>query len=127
MLEYIKWIIAHSELEEKVCALKVKAINHVQNQVETMRDRQDQMDLQFSPIKQENESLWREVAILRQKHMKQQQIVNKLTQLFVTIVQPQRSGLDAMNKRLSQLMVDDTPESSKVSSCTLGWKRTAVH
>lgn len=29
-------------------------------------------------MKQENAVLWRELAILRQKHVKQQQIVNKV-------------------------------------------------
>jgi heat shock transcription factor 1 len=129
LLEYIKWKIAHSKTEEKVGGLKVEAVNHVLNEVKTMRDQQNQMDSRLSSINQENEALWREVAILRQKHMKQQQIMNKLIQLLVTIVQPQRSGLGAMNKRHSQLMIDDTPESSKVSIVVLwvGKERPAVH
>lgn len=47
-------------------------------EVKTMRGRQDALDSRFSSMKQENEALWREVAILRQKHLKQQQIVNKV-------------------------------------------------
>jgi heat shock transcription factor 1 len=115
LLEHIKRKIAHPKSEEKVGGIKVEAVNHVLNEVKTMRGRQDSMDSRFSSIKQENEALWREVAILRQKHMKQQQIVNKLIQFLVTIVQPQRSGLGGMNKRHYQLMINDTPESSKVS------------
>lgn len=37
-------------------------------------------------MKQENEALWREVAILRQKHIKQQQIVNKVNMKFFIIL-----------------------------------------
>lgn len=78
-----------------------------------MRGRQDNLDTRFSAMKQENEALWREIAVLRQKHMKQQQIVNKLIQFLVTIVQPQRTGLGGMGgKRRFQLMINDTPQSS---------------
>jgi heat shock transcription factor 1 len=68
-------------------------------------------------MKQENEALWREIAVLRQKHMKQQQIVNKLIQFLVTLVQPTRggTGINSMSgvKRRFQLMINDVPESSK--------------
>lgn len=80
-----------------------------------MRGRQDTLDSRFSAMKQENEALWREIAVLRQKHMKQQQIVNKLIQFLVTIVQPQRTGLSGMGeKRRYQLMINDTPQASKM-------------
>lgn len=77
-----------------------------------MRGRQDSLDTRFSVMKQENEALWREIASLRQKHAKQQQIVNKLIQFLITIVQPQRnmSGV----KRHMQLMIDDIPEKPKM-------------
>lgn len=43
-----------------------------------MKGRQESLDARFSAMKQENKALWREVAVLRQKHLKQQQIVNKV-------------------------------------------------
>lgn len=80
-----------------------------------MRGRQDTLDSRFSAMKQENEALWREIAVLRQKHLKQQQIVNKLIQFLVTIVQPQRTGLSGMGeKRRYQLMINDTPQAAKI-------------
>lgn len=46
--------------------------------VKQLRGRQSSVDSQLSAMKQENAVLWRELAILRQKHIKQQQIVNKV-------------------------------------------------
>uniref|UniRef100_A0A182FTL3 Heat shock factor protein n=1 Tax=Anopheles albimanus TaxID=7167 RepID=A0A182FTL3_ANOAL len=86
-----------------------------------MRGRQDSLDSRFQTMKQENEALWREIAILRQKHHKQQQIVNKLIQFLVTIVQPSRGGLGNMgnsaNKRRFQLMINDAPQQAKINKC----------
>lgn len=53
-----------------------------------MRGKQENVDNRLTTMKRENEALWREVASLRQKHMKQQQIVNKLIQFLISIVQP---------------------------------------
>lgn len=92
----------------------------VLSDVKLMKGRQDSLDNRFLSMKQENEALWREVAILRQKHMKQQQIVNKLIQFLVTIVQPQRgSGIGSMGgmsgvKRRYQLMINDIPDATKM-------------
>lgn len=116
LLEHIKRKIANpkSTVEEKG-TLKPEAVNKVMSEVKLMRGRQDTLDSRFSAMKQENEALWREVAVLRQKHVKQQQIVNKLIQFLVTIVQPTRnnSGLNSMAgvKRRYQLMINDVPES----------------
>lgn len=63
-------------------------------EVRGMKGKQESVDSRLNTMKQENEALWREVASLRQKHMKQQQIVNKLIQFLISIVQPNgRTGL----------------------------------
>jgi heat shock transcription factor 1 len=118
LLEHIKRKIANPKQAEtdKNSATKLETVNRVLNEVKNMRGRQDSLDTRFSAMKTENEALWREVAILRQKHMKQQQIVNKLIQFLVTLVQPQRSGLGSgIGKRRYQLMINDAPK-SKVSA-----------
>jgi len=46
--------------------------------VKQMKGRQESMDDKLGTIKRENEALWRELAALRQKHAKQQQIVSKV-------------------------------------------------
>lgn len=78
LLEHIKRKIAHPKAQDDKSNVKIEAVNRMLNEVKTMRGRQDALDSRFSTMKQENEALWREVAILRQKHMKQQQIVNKV-------------------------------------------------
>lgn len=71
-----------------------------------MRGKQDHLDSRLENMKRENEALWRELAVLRQKHLKQQQIVNKLIHFLVTIVQPSRAGGLSVKRRYP-LMIDD--------------------
>ena len=80
LLEHIKRKIANpKQAEAEKSTSKVETVNRVLSEVKNMRGRQESLDTRFSAMKQENEALWREVAILRQKHMKQQQIVNKVS------------------------------------------------
>uniref|UniRef100_A0A224YZR7 Heat shock transcription factor 1 n=1 Tax=Rhipicephalus zambeziensis TaxID=60191 RepID=A0A224YZR7_9ACAR len=71
-----------------------------------MHERQEQMDQLLADMKKENEALWREVARLRQKHIKQQQIVEKLIQFLITMVQANRN---ITVKRKIPLMLHDSP------------------
>lgn len=113
LLEHIKRKIANPKpVENEKTTTKTETVNRVLSEVKNMRGKQESLDTRFNTMKQENEALWREVAILRQKHLKQQQIVNKLIQFLVTIVQPQRSGLNTgIGKRRGQLMINDVPQS----------------
>uniref|UniRef100_A0A131Z316 Heat shock transcription factor 1 n=1 Tax=Rhipicephalus appendiculatus TaxID=34631 RepID=A0A131Z316_RHIAP len=74
-----------------------------------MHERQEQMDQLLADMKKENEALWREVARLRQKHIKQQQIVEKLIQFLITMVQANRN---ITVKRKMPLMLHDSPSST---------------
>lgn len=90
--------------------LKPELMNKVLLNVKQMKGKQESMDARFSVMKTENEALWREVALLRQKHMKQQQIVNNLIQFLMSLVQPPRSsnvnsGVGV--KRRYQLMINN--------------------
>lgn len=111
LLEHIKRKIASTKSVDEKSALKPEAVTKVLQDVKAMRGRQDSLDSRFSVMKQENEALWREIASLRQKHAKQQQIVNKLIQFLITIVQPQRNMASSV-KRHMQLMINDIPEKS---------------
>lgn len=121
LLEHIKRKIANPKAAEaEKVSPKTETVTRVLSEVKNMRGRQDSLDTRFSAMKQENEALWREVAILRQKHLKQQQIVNKLIQFLVTIVQPQRSGLSSgIGKRRCHLMINDAPQSKVINFITL--------
>ncbi|XP_011205998.2 heat shock factor protein isoform X2 [Bactrocera dorsalis] len=112
LLEHIKRKIANTKSLDDKSGLKPEAVTKVLQDVKAMRGRQDSLDSRFSVMKQENEALWREIASLRQKHAKQQQIVNKLIQFLITIVQPSRNMTSV--KRHMQLMIHDTPDNAKL-------------
>ncbi|KAH8355002.1 hypothetical protein KR093_003749 [Drosophila rubida] len=111
LLDHIKRKISNTKSVDDKSVLKQETVSKVLSDVKAMRGRQDNLDSRFSVMKQENEALWREIASLRQKHAKQQQIVNKLIQFLISIVQPSRnmSGV----KRHMQLMINDTPENAR--------------
>ncbi|ESO96901.1 hypothetical protein LOTGIDRAFT_214431 [Lottia gigantea] len=73
--------------------------------VHTIKGKQDTVTSKLEQLRNENEVLWREVASLRQKHSKQQQIVNKLIQFLVTLAGGNR-GLSGMKRRM-QLMIEE--------------------
>lgn len=126
LLEHIKRKIATAKTLDEKSSLKPEAVSKVLNEVKVMRGRQDSLDSRFSAMKQENEALWREIAVLRQKHMKQQQIVNKLIQFLVTIVQPSSRNMTGV-KRNFQLMINDVPQSSKVRKRTSSNSGPVIH
>lgn len=86
----------------------------VLTEVRNMRGRQESLDTKLGAIKHENEALWREIAMLRQKHLKQQQIVNKLIQFLMTVVQPSRGGGLSVKRRYP-LMINDSNRTCKQS------------
>nr|CAD7204702.1 unnamed protein product [Timema douglasi] len=87
-------------------------VSKVLTDVKRMKDRQDTLNSQLLAIKRENQVLWREVALLRQKHHKQQQIVNKLIQFLVTMVHSSR-GQGLGLKRHYSLMLDNSPHHTR--------------
>ncbi|XP_059050896.1 heat shock factor protein isoform X3 [Achroia grisella] len=121
LLEHIKRKIANSKSvvssdgSEKII-LKPELMNKVLADVKQMKGKQESLDAKFSAMKQENEALWREVAILRQKHIKQQQIVNNLIQFLMSLVQPTRAsnanGNNVGVKRPYQLMINNAAHNS---------------
>ena len=74
MLPPVGQISHHKELPPASGELMAR----LYSEVKTMKGKQDSLDSHLSKMKRENESLWREVLVLRQKHAKQQQIVNKV-------------------------------------------------
>ncbi|KAI8438557.1 hypothetical protein MSG28_011021, partial [Choristoneura fumiferana] len=110
-----KTIVTSGESGEKIL-IKPELMNKVLTDVKQMKGKQESLDAKFSAMKQENEALWREVAILRQKHIKQQQIVNnfledmQLIQFLMSLVQPARPNNANSNnvgvKRPYQLMIN---------------------
>lgn len=108
MLENIKRKIAVAAAAAPApgAIVKPETLNRVLNEVKVMRGKQEVLDDRFSAMKQENEALWREVVMLRQKHMKQQQIVNKVS---VSIISLRRGSLYL----ISPSAVDPIPSNNR--------------
>ncbi|XP_077503462.1 uncharacterized protein LOC144113933 isoform X3 [Amblyomma americanum] len=82
-----------------------EAFKGLLSDVGSIQGRQEHMDQSLADMKRENGALWREVARLRQKHMKQQQIIGKLIEFLVTMVQANRN---ITVKRKVPFMLHDT-------------------
>ncbi|XP_025408332.1 heat shock factor protein isoform X2 [Sipha flava] len=66
----------------------IETISKLLQEVNSVKDKNKMLDSKFVAMKHENECLWRELAVIRQKHMKQQRILNQLIQFLVTLRQP---------------------------------------
>ncbi|KAK9496497.1 hypothetical protein O3M35_013218 [Rhynocoris fuscipes] len=75
--------------------------------VQQLQAKQDLFESKLAVMKNENDALWREHSILRQRHQKQQKIVNKLIQFLVTLVQQTR-GLN-IKRRMPLMLKDGRP------------------
>ncbi len=88
LLTQIKRKVSTSKSGQFLPNIKTEKVNEVLNEVSVIRDKQEDLDSKLNSMKTENEALWREVINLRQKHQKQQQIVNKLIHFLMSMVQP---------------------------------------
>lgn len=84
-------------------------VSKVLNDVQDMKGKQDEMTMKLDQIKRENVTLWNELVELRQKHQRQQQIVNKLFQYLMRLMY-QNEKLMTNRKRL--MLQDSTEEQS---------------
>jgi hypothetical protein len=79
LLEFIKRKVSHTKgAAEGMVKPRGDVFNTVLTEVHDVQDKQEQFSNSLHSLQRENEALWREVANLRQKHHKQQQIVNKV-------------------------------------------------
>ena len=89
-----------------VPSIRQEKVNEVLSEVSQLKDKQEDMDTKLDTMKKENEALWREVVALRQKHVSQQKIVNKLIQFLMSVVQP-RMGNAVKRRYQPQLAIED--------------------
>lgn len=105
-------------------------MNKMLTEVRSMRGRQEQLDSKLVSMKRENEALWRELALLRQKHHTQQKVVDKLIHFFLALVQSNRNGGLSMKRRFP-LMIDDSTSrllrQNKISKVQQSPSGPAIH
>ncbi|XP_034236160.1 uncharacterized protein LOC117642271 isoform X2 [Thrips palmi] len=81
--------------------VKAEFMNNVLSEVKMMRGRQEAVENRLTTMKQQNEALWRELSVLRQKHLKQQNI---LISFLVQLVQPNQR---ISKRKFAPLMIND--------------------
>ncbi|XP_052388521.1 heat shock factor protein 1 isoform X2 [Carassius gibelio] len=105
LLENIKRkVTTVSNIKHEDLKLSTEEMSKMITDVQFMKGKQESMDSKISTLKHENEALWREVATLRQKHVQQQKVVNKLIQFLITLA---RSNRVLGVKRKMPLMLND--------------------
>lgn len=85
LLENIKRKVSASKPEEN--KIRQEDITKIITSAQKVQIKQESIESRLSELKSENESLWKEVSELRAKHAQQQQVIRKIVQFIVTLVQ----------------------------------------
>nr|XP_020649744.1 heat shock factor protein 2 isoform X1 [Pogona vitticeps] len=85
LLEHIKRKVSSSRPEEN--KIRQEDLSKIISSAQKVQIKQETIESRLSALKRENESLWREVAELRAKHLHQQQVIRKIVHFIVTLVQ----------------------------------------
>ncbi|KAM9435328.1 heat shock factor protein 2 isoform 2-T2 [Clarias gariepinus] len=111
LLENIKRKVSNTRPEDS--KLRQEDLSKILTSVQTVHDRQENMDARLATLKRENEALWREMSDLRKKHVQQQHAIKELVQFILTLVQSNR----VLNlKRKRPLLLSSTGKKSKFIS-----------
>ncbi|CAI9571355.1 unnamed protein product [Staurois parvus] len=88
LLENIKRKVSSTRPEE--AKVRQEDISKILNSAQKVQMKQETIDSRLFTLKRENEALWREINDLRTKHSQQQQVIRKIVQFIVTLVQNNR-------------------------------------
>ncbi|KAB5540035.1 hypothetical protein PHYPO_G00096490 [Pangasianodon hypophthalmus] len=111
LLENIKRKVSNTRPEDS--KLRQEDLSKILSSVQTVHDKQENMDARLATLKRENEALWREMSDLRQKHAQQQHAIKELVQFILTLVQNNR----VLNlKRKRPLLLSSNGKKSKFIS-----------
>ncbi|XP_048402553.1 heat shock factor protein 4 isoform X2 [Stegostoma tigrinum] len=111
LLEHIKRKVSVMKSEET--KVRQEDVSKLLYDMQLMRGHQETMDCRLKDMKHQNEVLWREVVSLRQKHMQQQKVINKLIQFLLSQLQSNHNTVGL--KRKLPLMLDDGSSDPPVS------------
>uniref|UniRef100_A0A8C7DQI5 Heat shock transcription factor 2 n=1 Tax=Oncorhynchus kisutch TaxID=8019 RepID=A0A8C7DQI5_ONCKI len=91
LLENIKRKVSNARPNDT--KIRQEDLSNILASVQNVHGKQESIDSRLNTLKRDNEGLWREISDLRQKHSQQQQIIKKLIQFIVTLVQKNRMSL----------------------------------
>uniref|UniRef100_A0A8C8AF51 Heat shock transcription factor 2 n=1 Tax=Otus sunia TaxID=257818 RepID=A0A8C8AF51_9STRI len=110
LLDHIKRKVSSSRPEEN--KIRQEDISKIISSAQKVQIKQETIESRLSALKKENESLWREVAELRAKHLQQQQVIRKIVQFIVTLVQ--NNQLVSLKRKRPLLLNTNGPTKSNV-------------
>ncbi|XP_053794026.1 heat shock factor protein 2 isoform X1 [Vidua chalybeata] len=110
LLKHIKRKVSSSRPEEN--KISQDDLSKIICSAQKMQIKQTAIEAQLSLLKRENESLWREVSELRAKHLQQQQVIRKIVQFIVTLVQ--NNQLVSLKRKRPLLLNTNGPTKSNV-------------
>ncbi|NXA35510.1 HSF2 protein, partial [Eudromia elegans] len=110
LLEHIKRKVSSSRPEEN--KIRQEDLSKIISSAQKVQIKQESIETRLSALKRENESLWREVAELRAKHLQQQQVIRKIVQFIVTLVQ--NNQLVSLKRKRPLLLNTNGPTKSNV-------------
>ncbi|XGW22689.1 hypothetical protein V3C99_005137 [Haemonchus contortus] len=84
-------------------------IQLVMEEMRQLREKQRTTDSKMHELVKENEQLWEQVTLLRAQHNRQQQVVTKLVQFLVAMMQPNSTVAKRVMKR-GVLAIDEPPQ-----------------
>uniref|UniRef100_A0A6Q2XB43 HSF-type DNA-binding domain-containing protein n=1 Tax=Esox lucius TaxID=8010 RepID=A0A6Q2XB43_ESOLU len=103
LLENIKRKISNARPEDT--KIRQEDVSNILASVQNVHGKQESIDSRLNTLKRDNEGLWTEISDLRQKHSQQQQIIKKLIQFIVTLVQKNRI-MGLKRKRQQKIFFD---------------------
>ncbi|XP_064026270.1 heat shock factor protein 2 isoform X3 [Pogoniulus pusillus] len=110
LLEHIKRKVSSSKPEES--KIRQEDLSKIISSAQKVQIKQETFESHLSALKRENESLWREVAELRAKHLQQQQVIRKIVQFIVTLVR--NNQLVSLKRKRPLLLNTNGPTKSNV-------------
>ncbi|XP_056300416.1 heat shock factor protein 1 isoform X2 [Pseudoliparis swirei] len=100
LLENIKRKVTNvSSVRQEEVKMSAHDVSQILSDVQLMKGKQETIDSRIIAMKHENEALWREMASLRQKHLQQQQVVNKVATATPVTLHPSRYTRHATSSR----------------------------
>ncbi|XP_028940803.1 heat shock factor protein 2 isoform X2 [Antrostomus carolinensis] len=110
LLEHIKRKVSSSRPEEN--KISQEDLSKIISSAQKVQTKQETIESRLSALKRENESLWREVTELRTKQLQQQQVIRKIVQFIVTLVQ--NNQLVSLKRKRPLLLNTNGPAKSNV-------------
>ncbi|MBN3278846.1 HSF2 protein, partial [Polyodon spathula] len=108
LLENIKRKVSSARPEDNIICQE--DLTKIQSSVQNAQAKQEGLELMLTTLQRENEALWREVSDLRQKHANQQQVIKKIIQFIISLVQNNRV---VSLKRKRPLLMNNNGSKSK--------------